>query len=412
MKMKILPSKLKGEIDAPPSKSYTHRALLLAALADGTSRIQNPLLSDDTRSTMEALQMLGVSVTGGKNSVTIRGMNGKFIPAGQPATINCGLSGTTMRLMTAVASLAQGKKIVIDGEEKLRSRPINDLVTALKTCGIDIKSANGDNHLPVVISDGKFTGGEVKIAGHISSQFVSALLLISPFATRDTTITVSNLKSAPYVDITVDLMKTFGVNTGVTGNSYFVRSNQSYKACNYKVEGDYSSASYFLAANFLTGSKIAVNNLNPSSVQGDMYFLKILEMLRGSKNRVIDMGNSPDIVPTVAIVVAAIAGETEIVNIGHLRAKESDRIQSVCSQLSKMTVKVSSTKDSLHITGGKLQGAQIDTFNDHRIAMSFAVAALAAEGETIINNAEVVNKSYPDFWKDLKSVGAEIKIII
>lgn len=410
MKVIIFPSKVSGEISAPPSKSYTHRAVILATLAYGKSRITNALISDDTKTTLEACKLLGAKIKLKDTSIEIEGVNGCFPQRSSPITINCGLSGTTTRLITAVATLSPAE-IILTGDKRLRERPIGELVRVLKSLGADIKAEN-DKFPPVKIKGGNFTGGKIIISGNTSSQFISALLLIAPFAKKDTTLIVKDLKSKPYVDITKDLMKTFGVKVQENENIYKVKAGQKYKAQNYTVEGDYSSASYFLAAAYLTNSKIDINNLNPGSVQGDKYFSEILKKMKSHKlHRSFNLGNYPDIVPTVAVCAANSTGLTKITNIGHLRVKETDRITAVTTQLRKMNIKVIEEKDSLTIHGGKLKGAVIDTYNDHRIAMSFAIAGLSAKGKIIINDAEVVNKSYPDFWKDLQKVGAKIKIL-
>lgn len=408
MKVIISPSEIFGIVSAPASKSYTHRAIILAALAAGKSQIKNALISDDTKATIEACKLLGAKISVKQNLIEVEGVGDLFPKGSTPITINCGLSGTTIRLITAVAALSPNE-IILTGEKRLRKRPVGELVRVLKSLGVDIKAEN-DKFPPVKIKGGNFTGGKIFISGATSSQFISALLIIAPLALKNTELNVLNLNSAPYVDITVDLMKTFGVEVKVTGNKYNIAAGQRYKSRGYSVEGDYSSASYFLAANYVTGSKVTVDNLNPDSVQGDKYFWEILKIMKKNKAAKLELnlGNYPDIVPTVAICAAANPYMTEITNIGHLRSKETDRIAAVAKELRKMNIEVVEEKDSLTIKGGTLKGADIETYNDHRIAMSFAVAGLAAEGKTIINNAEVVNKSYPDFWKDLKRVGANL----
>lgn len=412
MKILIHPSKLKGAINVPPSKSYTHRAIILASLASGNSTIKNALISEDTLTTVNACRLMGVKIELKDKNMEIAGTGGVFPQKKLPITIDCHESGTTIRLVTGVSALSQSK-IILTGGRRLRTRPIGELVKVLKSMDIDIKATKNDQFPPVKVKGGNFSGGKITVSGDISSQFISALLLISPFAKNDVELAVLNLKSAPYVDITIDMMKTFGVKVQKQGNIYEVKAGQKYRALNYTVEGDYSSASYFFAANSVTSSNITVNNLNSLSVQGDKYFLEVLKMIIENKlpQLDLDLGNYPDIVPTCAIAAATTSGQTVISNIKHLRTKESDRIMSVEKNLQRMGIKTRSTEDSLTIFGGSLSGAEIDTCNDHRIAMSFAVAGLAAHGETIIHNAEVVNKSYPNFWNDLKSVGANITII-
>lgn len=412
MKAVIQPSILCGHINAPPSKSYTHRAIILAALADGKSQIKNALISDDTKATMRACKLLGAKISLKGRNIEIEGVNGRFPDKKSPILINCGLSGTTIRLMTAVAALSP-VDIILTGEKRLKARPIGELVRVLKSLGVDIKASGNNQFPPVKIRGGGFPGGKITVSGEISSQFISALLIISPLAKKDTEITVLNLKSAPYVDITINLMKKFGVKVEKKPNSYKIMSGQKYKSRQYTVEGDYSSASYFFAAGAITHSKITVGNLNPDSVQGDKYFLAVLDKMEKNKLPEInlDLGNYPDIVPTVAVIAAAIPGTTTISDIGQLRMKETDRIAAITTELTKMKVNVKEKKDTLIISGGKLKGAEINTYNDHRMAMSFAIAGLAASGKTVIKNAEVVNKSYPDFWKDMRKLGAILTII-
>ncbi len=411
MKVIIRPSILAGTVTAPPSKSYTHRAIILASLANGISIIRMPLISDDTKATIEACRLLGVNIRLKGTNLEIEGTNGNFPQKNSTTEINCGLSGTTIRLMTGVAAMSP-TKVILTGEKRLRERPIGELVKTLKSLGVNITASGNNQFPPVTVKRGNFSGGRRIISGNTSSQFISSLLLIAPFGRKDTMLTVDDLKSAPYVDITIDMMKTFGVEVQKKGNLYKVKAGQKYQAQKYTVEGDYSSASYFFAASAITGSKITVKNLNKHSVQGDKYFLEIIKQMKNDlSNRNINMGNFPDIVPSVAIVAANSYGTTVIENVDHLRLKETDRIAAIACELRKMNVDVRGKKDSLIIQGGKLKGTHINTYNDHRIAMSFAVAGLAADGETIINNAEVVNKSYPDFWKDLKKLGAKIEII-
>lgn len=424
MTIKILPSKISGTIMAPSSKSATHRAIILASLASGTSVIKNVLLSDDTTYTIKALKSLGVSIEQNKTTLTITGSKGKLTAPKTP--IFLGNSGTTMRMLAAVCSLAQGTT-TLTGEKRLCERPMKDLLTALNDLGIDAKSENNNDCPPVVISGGELQGGTVHINGSISSQYITALLLIAPFAKTPMHIVVKgNLASKPYVALTLDLMQTFGVI--VTNNNFtefFVPNTQTYTAIEYMVEGDYSSASYFLAAAAVTNSKITVTNLRKDSSQGDKILTDFLQQmgcqiekkeneitLQGTDNLqgiTVNMNNYPDIVQTLAVVGAYAKGETNITNIGHLKDKETDRLTAPVTELQKMGIKAAVKDDSLTITGGKPHGATIQTYNDHRMAMSFAIAGL--DGGTIIENAEVVKKSYPNFWEDLKSIGAKIENI-
>ncbi len=382
MDIKIYPSKVSGTVVAPPSKSITHRSVIAAALAEGTSVIKNVLLSDDTKYTINALQQLGVKIEQNQTTLTTHGTGGKLTAPKKPLYV--GNSGSTLRMITAVASIAKGETI-ITGVKRLQQRPMQDLLNALK----QIKT------------------GEITIDGSKSSQYISALLLIAPFAKESLIIIDGALRSKPYVLLTLDVMKSFGVSFHLRGGNILtpLESNQKYKAREYTVEGDYSSASYFFAAAAVTGGKVTVSNLNKKSAQGDKNFLNLLQKIGST----IDMNDYPDIVQTLAIVAAFTKRETVIKNIGHLRDKETDRITATSNELQKMGIKVKTIKDTLIIQGGQPKGAVIDTYNDHRMAMAFAIAALNAKGETVIKNAEVVNKSYPNFWKDLKKIGVKIE---
>ncbi len=406
MNIKIYPSKIKGTITAPPSKSVTHRAIIIASLAHGESIINNALLSEDTMYTINGLKSLGVSIRQKNQTLIIKGNGGNLKAPSEEIFV--GNSGSTLRMLTAVSSLASGKTI-ITGEKRLLARPMGDLLDAIQQRGIR-------------------NGGEIKVRGDISSQYISSLLLIAPFAKKTVQITIEgNLRSKPYVALTIALMKIFGVDvTNKNFREFIVPGNQRYIAQNYTIEGDYSSASYFFAAAAVTQRKVTVKNLNTKSIQADSYFLDILEKMgcsvqknidslsvEGSsklKGVSVDMNDYPDIVQTLSVVAAFAKGDTHITNIGHLKDKETDRISATANELIKMGITVKATNDTLTITGGKPKGATIQTYNDHRMAMSFAIAGLGATGKTSVQQAEVVIKSYPNFWEDLKSIGAKIEI--
>lgn len=429
MKIIVQPSKIKGRVLVPPSKSCTHRAIILASLAKGQSTISNCLMADDTLYTLSALKVLGTKINIKENDIKIDGQGGKFQTQEGNNVIFVGNSGTTIRLLTSLTALTQGQ-VILNGKERLCQRPIEDLLLALRTLGIKAESLKQNGCPPIKVEGGVLKGGKVAISGKISSQFISSLLLVAPLAQKDTIIKIKDeLKSKPYVDITCDMMKKFGVQ--VRNNNYqefFIKAGQSYQAQRYKVEGDYSSASYFFAAAALTQSKITVKGLNINSAQGDKYFLDLMvragckvkkdkeqTTIRGPQKlrslKVIDMGDYPDIVQSLVVVAACGQGQTAIVNIGHLRFKETDRVESTATELRKMKIRVKTSKDSLTIWGNQPEGAKIKTYNDHRMALSFAILGLKAKGETIIKNAEVVSKSYPNFFKDLKKLGAKVRRI-
>ena len=394
MDILISPSKLEGSYKAPPAKSLTHRALILASLASGISHLKNILISDDTVSTINALKLLGVEISVVGNNVKVVGKNGKFSPKSQNTVIDIGNSGTTYRFLTALSFLAD-KKIRLKGSKRIAERPIKELLLALES--LKIKTNNPE----------KITVDSAK-----SSQFLSALLLISPLLNKDVILKSKNLASAPYVAVTLGLMEKFGVKVITKNNTYIISKTKEYKSVDYKIESDYSSAAFLLAEKAISGSKIKILDLNPDSVQGDKFILEIIKKMHADNLKImeIDMKNYPDLVPIVSVLAAFSQGKTKITNIAHLRLKESDRISSVTKELNKAGIRVVEKKDSLEIIGGAPQGAEFDTHEDHRIAMSFAVLGLNAKGKSVIKNGEVVNKSYPNFWKDLKKLGANISI--
>ncbi|MEW6610703.1 MAG: 3-phosphoshikimate 1-carboxyvinyltransferase [Patescibacteria group bacterium] len=414
MNIHILPGKVNGTLIAPPSKSCTHRAVILATLAEGESVIENCLLADDTRMTIEACAHFGTEIASEGNKSTIRGVNGLLHVPSHP--IDCGFSGTTLRFMLALAAMAPGET-VLTGSARLMGRPLKPLLNALEAIGGRFMM----NETNISISGKRLKGGRVMLPGDVSSQFVSALLMIAPFTQESILITVEEpFYSRPYVDLTIVLMHEFGVDVVVQDNRFTVEPGQDYRARVYTIEGDYSSAQYWFAAAAMTGGEVKVEGLNPHSHQGDKRLLNILHNIGcvikiGSdaitvqgrkllKPFSVDGRDIPDLVPTLAVLAAAAQGISSITHVGHLRGKESDRLSVPVEELKKMGIKVEIVNNSLRIRGGQLKGAVIDPHGDHRIAMAFAVAGLAAEGETVITDAEVVSKSYPGFWNDFKKI--------
>jgi 3-phosphoshikimate 1-carboxyvinyltransferase len=425
VKLRIAPSAMSGEVSAPPSKSYTHRAVILASLAAGESVIRSPLISDDTLHTIDAARSLGANIELKDDRLKIAGTGGK-ISFGDRQRIFAGNSGSTIRMVAPLVALGQGK-VILDGDSRLRQRPIGDLLLALESLGVHARSLEGNGCPPIEIQGGKFTGGEVTTSGVASSQHISALLMVAPYTEEGISIKIAGgLHSRPYIDITLDIMQAFGVKAVNKGyQEFMVKGNQGYKARDYQIEGDYSSAAYFFAAGAIGGKPITVKNLKNDSAQGDKYLLHILsemgcsieqgkERIKVSRSKelsgiTIDMGDYPDLVQTVAVVAAYARGKTKITNIAHLRLKESDRIGDTAAELAKMGIKTEVSDNSIVIHGGKPKGSQIEAHADHRLAMSLAIAALFANGNSIINGAEAVGKSYPQFFTELKKLGAKIE---
>jgi 3-phosphoshikimate 1-carboxyvinyltransferase len=404
-------------VTVPGSKSYTHRALIVSALAEGESVLVNALRSDDTEYTAEGLEKLGVHVFWEGGLLRILGRGGRLKSGG--AKIYVGSSGTSMRFLTALAALKNGRTL-LDGSERMRQRPMAQLLDGLLALGIRAYSQKGNGYPPIIVESQGLRGGTAKIDGAESSQFISALLMVAPLAREDVRVEVAgHLASRPYVDITRDVMSAFGVEIQCAGDqSFFVPAGQRYLPRKYPIEGDASNASYFFAAAAITRGRVRVENFRAASAQGDSGFLKILEKMgcevargesfaevRGRELQGVemDMSTMPDLVPTLAITAIFARGKTVIRNIGHLRLKESDRIQSLASELAKMGVKVEEGEDWLAVEGGDARGAEIETHNDHRLAMSFAVAGLAVPGIRI-KGERCVEKSFPEFWETLEKL--------
>jgi 3-phosphoshikimate 1-carboxyvinyltransferase len=401
-------------ISIPGSKSYTHRALVVSALADGESILINALQSEDTDHTVWGLRKLGVTIFWRDDRLYVLGRGGRLKAA--EARIFVGNSGTSMRFLTALAALRDGRTL-LEGSEQMRRRPIDDLLNGLKALGVKAYSQKGNGYPPVVVESQGLKGGKTRIRGEESSQFLSALLLVAPYASKDVHVEVTgSLASRPYLDITKNVMSDFGVEVqNQKDTSFFVRAGHRYLPREYRIEGDASHASYFLSAAAITQGRVRVENLHPTSIQGDVRFLGILEdmgcrVVRGGSwvevqgkklhGIEIDMNTMPDLVPTLAVTAAFAQGKTLIKNIGHLRFKESDRISTLAIELFKMGIGVEEGKDWLKVEGGKPHGTEIDTYtyNDHRIAMSFATAGLIVPGVKI-KEERCVDKSFPGFWK-------------
>jgi 3-phosphoshikimate 1-carboxyvinyltransferase len=406
-----------GVVTIPGSKSYTHRAFILSSLADGESILIHALRCEDTERTARALTKFGVKVFWENDDVRILGGGGKF--KGTDEKIDVGNSGTSMRFLTALAALKKGITL-LDGNERMRKRPIGELLSGLEELGVRAYSQNRDDCPPVIVESQGLEGGTARIKGEESSQFLSGLLMVAPYAQREVNIEVTgSLASKPYVDITLDVMSAFGVKIPSQGySSFLVKAGQRYLPQKYRIEGDASNASYFFSAAAVCRGRVEVKNLNPATIQGDIGFLDILERMgcrvtRGSDwievqggelyGIEVDMNEMPDLVPTLAATAAFARGKTVIQNIGHLRLKESDRIHALAVELSKMGIRIEEGENGLKIEGGKPHGAEIETYDDHRMAMSFAIAGLAVPGIKI-KGERCVDKSFPGFWETLQKL--------
>lgn len=403
---------------APPSKSYTHRALITGALAEGTTTVTHPLDADDTRLTLAALRSLGITAEQDADRIRIDGCDGN-IPAKRATTLDLDNSGTSLRLLTSLALLAR-HPVTLTGSARMQERPIGPLASALPTLGGHVRFLKADGYPPLEVS-GHLNGGSVEMDGSISSQFISSILVAAPYADNPVEVRIpAPPASASYLDITLDVMQAFGARVEREGYRNFSVSNRHhYKGRDYAVEGDYSSASYFLAAAAICGGRARVDNLAPDSVQGDRRFPDALASMgcrvtygkdsvtverTGELNGItFDMSSSPDTVQTLCMVAAKANTPTTITGISHLKFKESDRINGTADRLRALGGNVTVGDDFITIAPAPLHDGTIDPANDHRTAMSFAVLGLSTGGITI-TDAACVNKSFPEFWESMKEV--------
>jgi 3-phosphoshikimate 1-carboxyvinyltransferase len=420
--MKLIPKSgsLHATVTAPSSKSYSVRALLLAAMANGTTAVSNCLDADDTRYALEALRTIGFDVAGSFQQELFIGPR-KSMSANE-VPIFVGNAGTAMRFFTGWLAFTPGR-FLLSGEERMHERPIGDLVDVLLQIGAEVEYVEKESYPPLRIRGRKMRGGvDVRISAETSSQFVSALMLGGATLPDGITLRIASMASGPYIDITADILTTFGARVTRDGNVINVRAGRLERP-EYRVEGDYSSASYWFAAAAATRGTMRVRGLSVPTAQGDAGFLDILaamgctidvgadeitvtgaETLRGGT---FDCNATPDIVPTLAAIAPLASSPVEIVNVANLRVKESDRLATVTSELRRLGATVEERPDSLLIQPGwSDEPAVIETHNDHRIAMAFAIAGLA-RGNVAIGREKVVTKSYPRFWRTLDEVLAE-----
>ncbi len=425
-----------GVITLSGSKSIINRALISAALADGTSKLSNVLFAEDTLLMMEALRCLGVSVAADQRQGTaeLLGCCG-HLPA-QVSRLACGNSGTTIRFCTALCSLGHGRH-ELDGTPRMRQRPIGALVDALQTLGCPVEYGGAEGYPPLVVHGRGLRGGTVTFQSPASSQFLSALLLVAPYAVGDVLIEArGDQSSRPYVGMTLGVMERFGVPVlssagGLAAKSddfadrFIVEAPQRFSAADFAIEPDASSASYFLAAAALTGGRVTIEGLGSQSIQGDVGFVKLLErmgcravvepariVLQGPASSTklagldVDLADMPDMVPTLAVLALFADGATCIRNVGNLRVKESDRLAALARELSKLGAAVEESADGLRITPpSRVLPGIIETYADHRIAMSFALVGLRVP-DLAITDPGCVGKTLPDFFQRLECLVA------
>jgi 3-phosphoshikimate 1-carboxyvinyltransferase len=417
---------LEGTVKAPPSKSLTHRVFIAASLSQGSSIINDPLLCDDTAATMNACRMLGAGIRKKeKNIFEVQGCPEILTPEN---IMDCHDSASTMRFLTPVCALAEGIS-VLTGGPSLRRRPMGPLLDAMRQIGVRCYSARGDGYPPVIVFGGGIAGGEASIPGDVSSQFISGLLFAAPMAQNDTDIRLTTpLESRPYVRLTMEVLRSHGIQVEASPDYriFHVPCGQRYSPSNYTVEGDYSSAAFILAAAAITDSRIRVTNLRGDSLQGDRRAIDLLREIgveikldgetvdiRGEETSLnsfdVDLRDNPDLVPVFTVLACFARGESTIRGVKRLRIKESDRIAALIQELTKMGAEIQALNDAIKVEGGRrLRGAELDSHGDHRIAMACIISALRAEGTSLVRGVECINKSYPNFLRDIKSIGAEV----
>jgi 3-phosphoshikimate 1-carboxyvinyltransferase len=402
-----------AEFTAPPSKSVTQRALILAALASGPCALLNPLESDDTWALAHALSELGFSVRRGAGRWEIQGQGGRIPSLG--ATVSAADAGTAARFLTALVCLGRGR-FVVDGSPRMRQRPIQPLVDALRQLGVQARYLEVRGCPPVEIIAEGLKGGRVRIPGEKSSQFISALLLVAPKASSPLRLEPDGSQaSLPYLKLTAQVMRAFGVGPRELDSlAYEVSAPRDFAGTEFRVEGDYSSAGYFFAAAAITGGRVGVGNLREDSAQADREILAALaEMgcqveargggwtVTGSELKPLqrNLSSMPDAAPTLAVTALFTRGKSVLTGLSTLRVKESDRVSALAKELSRLGAEVVEGADFLEISPRPLRGTSVETYNDHRMAMSLALAGLRVPG-LVIRNPDCVSKSYPDFWRE------------
>lgn len=423
--IEINPQKLKGGLDIPPSKSVSHRAIISAGLAKGESKISNVLLSQDMIATCRAMEALGAMIeyqeeSNHRYTLSIKGCDPLELNAD---SIDCNESGSTLRFIIPIA-LLQSQPVIITGKGRLVTRPLEPYYKIFKEKSIQFKQLKKEQDLPIAL-EGKLKPGTYTLDGDVSSQFITGLLFALPLLSGDSVIALTTpLESKPYIDITLDVLKSFGIEI-VNENDchFFIKGNQDYKSCDYRVEGDFSQGAFWLVAGII-GETIECRDLNRASSQGDKVIVDILKDMGGDIQEktntlvvnhsktwgtIIDVSQCPDLVPILGVLGSLSNGTTTIINGERLRFKESDRLMATADVINTLGGNISETTDGLIIRGvDQFTGGSVQSHNDHRIAMAVAVASIRTEGKIRLDGAEAVNKSYPNFWEDFERLGGEL----
>ena len=415
------PQSLRGTVCAPGSKAYTHRALLASLLSQGETVIQGASECDDVHRTLEGIRSLGAKVRTERGRILSYGA-GKLSSYLKP--VDCGESGATLRFLTAIAGTSPART-TLRASKRLAKRPLKPLLKAMEMLGASTTISENKEGSEVKIQ-GPIKGGETSIQGDISSQFISGLLFAAPLAATDVTIHVKGrLESRPYVDMSLDVLKRHGVSIETYNNEFHVSAPQKYTCAFHDVPGDFSSTAFVIAGAGVSGEEITVSGLNPRSIEPDAIFLKVIDQIglevknKGQTLEVkgsmlepfeFDAINNPDLVPPLEVLGCFARGTSEIRGVKRLRYKETNRLQTIPAELGKMGAKIKVKGDVVKIRGGRLVGGELDSKHDHRVAMSCAIASIGATGDSSIHDADAVSKSYPEFFRDLTTLGVELRV--
>ncbi|MPM42892.1 3-phosphoshikimate 1-carboxyvinyltransferase [bioreactor metagenome] len=418
--LKIYPSKLKGELKIPPSKSMAHRAIICAALSDKLCRVDNIDYSDDIIATIEAMKSLGAIITKHEDYVEVIGVYKDIQDTRKNKVIDCNESGSTLRFLVPISLLFGGSSRFI-GKGNLGKRPLTTYYNIFDKQNIQYSYEKDILNLEI---EGELKGGTFEVEGNVSSQFISGLLFTLPLLKEDSKIIITtDLESKSYVDLTLKVIKDFGIEIiNKNHEEFIIKGNQKYEACNYKVEGDYSQGAFFLCADAI-GNEVVCKDLNIDSLQGDKEVINILKkmnvdiMVKGNeiegkrrkklKSTYIDGSQCPDIIPVLTSVAALAKGRTEIANVGRLRIKECDRLSAITSELNKLGANIIEKEDSIIVEGvDELEGnVEVWSHKDHRIAMTLAIVSSRCNKPIVIKDYDCVSKSYPKFFEDFEKIG-------
>lgn len=416
---------ISGKLRVPPSKSYTHRAVIMASLSDGTSVVRNPLLSRDTLATFQACKAMGARIGQPGSEMTIMGAE----PRAAADVVNVENSGTTLRFMASVFSLPENGYTILTGDDSIRHRPMQGLIDALRGLGAHVRSSNGNGCAPVIVGEGGLAGGSTEIMGDVSSQFVSSVLISAPMGKGDSIVRVTGAVSRPYIDATLLLSKLHAVEIERDGHSNFrISGRQRYRPVDFAVPGDFGSAAFVMAAVAILGGKVEFSGLETTMPQGDLAAVDVFRRLGvrvdsradsvvvqsdgdGLGGGSFDLADSPDLLPVLSVLSLKCNNPLEIHGVAHARLKESDRVEVAAEGLRMMGAKVEEQRDGIRVVKPqRLSPALLDAHNDHRMFMAFSLASMLSPGSVRVVGVESLGVSYPSFLEDLTSLGVGVEV--